>query len=632
MKVFIKKKTMIKLIFFIVLFWLSGMPYGYAQKKCDCAVAMNLRPKIAGYFNSGKLDSAELIIRSFGNENTLECNNAFYSGLTQIAMSKKQFDKAREYLNKQEGIVLKLNCNAAKVICYNNFVRLFIETTKPDSVIHYGTKVMEMALEEQNLSAYARAAINIGVVFNQQKQHLKSMEYYRMALDAVKKTTDTVIMGAALFRLSESSLKQYNQTQDTSQLEKVLLYGNECIQVSTGRASLMELVGAYNAVGKYFLIKKNYEKVIELSNKTITLCPKGIYNFLLFLSDAYQNKSDVHFAKTNYLQAKQMADSALHYAALQNIQLTIAPLTAIYRSSKAMNDYQNALSSYEKLNFLKDSIFSVEKNKSINELEKKYNQSQNERKINDLAQQKKMYGLFALAGLLLVGLIAFFMRQQSLKHKQKILETEQRLNRARMNPHFFFNALASLQNFAMNDKDSITMAENLSKFSHIMRETLENTYREYVTIEQEMTFLEEYLELQSIRFPNKFSHTIIADKNLEVDDLMIPSMILQPFVENSIEHGFLGIAYTGILALHFSKDDKEIKVTITDNGKGLKYSVKSNAEHISRASQIIKDRIYLLNIKLKTNARFSIDNNTDGEGVNVVIHLPILYKENISLT
>jgi LytS/YehU family sensor histidine kinase len=109
-------------------------------------------------------------------------------------------------------------------------------------------------------------------------------------------------------------------------------------------------------------------------------------------------------------------------------------------------------------------------------------------------------------------------------------------------------------------------------------------------------------------------------------------MILQPFVENSIEHGFLGIAYTGILALHFSKDDKEIKVTITDNGKGLKYSVKSNAEHISRASQIIKDRIYLLNIKLKTNARFSIDNNTDGEGVNVVIHLPILYKENISLT
>ena len=99
--------------------------------------------------------------------------------------------------------------------------------------------------------------------------------------------------------------------------------------------------------------------------------------------------------------------------------------------------------------------------------------------------------MLALAGLLaLVGLM-FFIRQQSLKSKQKILETEQRLNRARMNPHFFFNALASLQTFALQDNDGKSMASNLSKFSHIMRETLESTYKEYVTIEQEKEFLDE---------------------------------------------------------------------------------------------------------------------------------------------
>ena len=79
-----------------------------------------------------------------------------------------------------------------------------------------------------------------------------------------------------------------------------------------------------------------------------------------------------------------------------------------------------------------------------------------------------------------------------------------------------------------------------------------------------------------------------------------------------------------------NKEANDLKITITDNGKGLILSVKANNEHISRASQIIKDRIYLLNIKLKTRARFSIDNNTGGKGVTVNIHLPVLDKQTIS--
>jgi LytS/YehU family sensor histidine kinase len=109
-------------------------------------------------------------------------------------------------------------------------------------------------------------------------------------------------------------------------------------------------------------------------------------------------------------------------------------------------------------------------------------------------------------------------------------------------------------------------------------------------------------------------------------------MIIQPFVENSIEHGFVGVDYAGKIAIHFTKDNKELLIQITDNGKGLSNVAKENNEHISRASQIIKDRIYLLNIKLKTKAGFSIDNaqhpadNSTGSGVIVKIHLPLLYK------
>jgi len=271
----------------------------------------------------------------------------------------------------------------------------------------------------------------------------------------------------------------------------------------------------------------------------------------------------------------------------------------------------------------------VEKTKEVTELERKYTQEKNENRIHELARQKQFYLLLALAGLLGLAVLAFFIRQQSLKNKQRILETEQRLNRARMNPHFFFNALTSLQLHALEENDGKTLASNISKFSHIMRETLESTYKEYVTVAQEKDFLEEYMELQSIRMPDRFRFSVTCASTVEPDETILPSMILQPFVENSIEHGFAGIDYAGQVDIHFDQAPGELLVRITDNGKGLLTGPKENNEHISRASQIIRDRIYLLNVKLRTKASFSIENNAHEKGVTVLIRLPLLFRDQL---
>ncbi len=194
-----------------------------------------------------------------------------------------------------------------------------------------------------------------------------------------------------------------------------------------------------------------------------------------------------------------------------------------------------------------------------------------------------------------------------------------------MNPHFFFNALTALQRIAMKENDGKTLASNLSKFANIMRETLENSYKEYVTVKQEMEFLKEYMEIQKMRFPEMFSYSLMVDGEMEPTDVMIPSMIIQPFIENSIEHGFSDISYPGEIRIDFKQVDKSVQIEIQDNGKGLSLPGSKTNEHISRASQIIKDRIYLLNIKLKTKADFSINNNKEGKGVTVKINLPLLY-------
>jgi len=330
----------------------------------------------------------------------------------------------------------------------------------------------------------------------------------------------------------------------------------------------------------------------------------------------------------NYGEAQRWIDTSIYYA--EKMEGKTPATAAVYGQAAQIfekaGNLPRAIGTMKVYNQMKDSVFTQERLKKINELEQKYNKEKNENTIKDLARKKQFYLFLAIAGLLGIAAISFFLRQLSLTYKKNILEAEQRLNRARMNPHFFFNALTALQKFAVKENNPQAMANNLSRFSNIMRETLESTYKEYVTVEYEMEFIEEYLEVQSLRFPQAFTYSITTDGDLEVDELLIPSMIIQPFVENSIEHGFSGIDYQGNIRIDFVKKNQELMISIADNGKGFLTSVPENNAHISRASQILKDRIYLLNLKLKTRAGFHLDNDVSGKGVIVKINLPLLYK------
>ncbi|MBL0135894.1 MAG: histidine kinase [Chitinophagaceae bacterium] len=331
----------------------------------------------------------------------------------------------------------------------------------------------------------------------------------------------------------------------------------------------------------------------------------------------------------DFKEAQKWQDTCLYYAEKYEGR-TPATLALYGEATKLFEQAGNlprALQMMRIYDKIKDSVFKLQRLEKINELEQKYNKATNERTIRELDQQRSIYILLSLAGLLAVIVIAFFFRQQSLKQKHTILETEQRLNRARMNPHFFFNSLTALQKFALQENNGAAMASNLSRFSNIMRETLESTYKEYVTIEDEMEFLTQYLEVQKVRFPKTFSYEVTAPDDLEVDELQLPSMIIQPFIENSIEHGFAGVDYPGKIEVAFSKQGEELLVRISDNGKGLNTESEKNNAHISRASQIIKDRLYLLNLKHKTKAQFTIENKAIGYGVEVVINLPLIYTD-----
>jgi hypothetical protein len=548
--------------------------------------------------------------------------------MAQIALAQKDYQNARVYLQTEEKLLKENGCGQDKYVRhYSTLTKLYQELNLFDSVIITSLKGIDAARAANDYYGLSRANADIASVFSQMGQNDKAISYEYAAMNAARKQRKAPSLIASVQnRLSEDYLTRFENSGNTMYADSAALLAKEALDTASKYHDLLAFLEANDALARHALLTDNYDEAVKYADVIIKSSPRGVHMLDRLTYAGFSKKSEALYKLKDFSKAEQYADSALLFAQSFNPQMMVGAYENVYLAAKANNNTAKSLTAHEKMVALNDSLFSLQKNKIISELEKKYNQAKNEKTIQELAQQRRIYILLALTGLLaLVGLI-FFIRQQALKNKQKVLETEQRLNRARMNPHFFFNALSSLQTFALQGNDGKSIAGNLSKFSHIMRETLESTYKEYVTVEKETDFLNEYLELQAIRFPEKFTYEINIDPAIEPDDTLIPPMILQPFAENSIEHGFTGIDYAGHIAIHFEKNGTDLQIKITDNGKGLSNSIKDGSQHVSRASQIIKDRIYLLNMKLKTKASFGVGNNKEKQGVTVLIKLPLLYK------
>jgi len=622
-----------KLRFFLlpVLFLLLD-PVVYSQSNCECPEYNVLRSEQERSAADNKSTQQKLVLSA-----NAMCKAKSYEWMAIDRLDEKKFDTAEIYFRNAEKLYKQTGCSdSILVTTYKYWAQLHYTKGDFPKAQEYTFKLLRSAESSGNPYEIAACYTMIAQLFNQTDQADKGIVYARMAIPLLNIIESPQKRADILFKLSKRYLWHYQDTKTSTSLDssEIFSYLQLAIAKSIGRKS--SIATAFSNLQGIAYEKSDWRKALQLLDSSFSYTDSDNYDNL---GTNYYDKADILIGLKKYTEATRMADSSMYYRKLDGNPAYIAELydLILSRIAKETGNFEKAYAYKELSRNITDSIRNAEKASQVTELERKYSQAKNERKIVELAQQKRTYLLLAVAGLLALIALTFFIRQQSLKSKQTILETEQRLNRARMNPHFFFNALSALQSFALLENDGKALASNLSKFSHIMRETLESTYKEYVTIEQEKDFLNEYLELQKMRFPQKFSYEIKVADDIDAGDLVIPSMILQPFVENSIEHGFTGIDYAGHVLIQFNKEPNDLQITITDNGKGLVTTVKENLtagltgnEHISRASQIIKDRIYLLNIKLKTRARFSIDGNKAGNGVTVKIHLPILDKQTIS--
>jgi sensor histidine kinase YesM len=250
-----------------------------------------------------------------------------------------------------------------------------------------------------------------------------------------------------------------------------------------------------------------------------------------------------------------------------------------------------------------------------------------------IQQQYLIFGLIIMFLAALGGILYTFQQRRLANAKVENAINEQRLLRSQMNPHFVFNALNSIQDYIMNNERKMA-GKYLGKFADLMRLNLHQSDSKQITISDEVKTLQLYLELEKLRFEDTLQYHIVTDPALDSEMVCIPSLLIQPYVENALKHGLLPLKSQRLLSIEFKHNATAdfVICTIEDNGIGRKEAERINKlrdpNHKSFAISALKSRIDLIN---KENDRPITEEIIDledelgnGSGTRVILTFPLV--------
>lgn len=224
------------------------------------------------------------------------------------------------------------------------------------------------------------------------------------------------------------------------------------------------------------------------------------------------------------------------------------------------------------------------------------------------------------------------MKKREIEHQ--LVTLEQKALQSMMNPHFLFNALGSIQNYLLQNKPG-EAGLYLSQFARLIRQNISSIHSAMISLEAEVDRLKNYLDLEKLRMANRFEYKIEIDKDIEEDDLLIPSMITQPFVENCILHGISPLGSGGLISISFKQvTEKAIRIVIEDNGVGITQSKAfkkpNDRGHLHLSMEMTKKRIEILGKKYKVETSLEVGEASPGSpnpGTRVTVVLPVSYGD-----
>ncbi len=561
--------------------------------------------ELSDFYFYSKPDSAEkylnvgLEIAISGNFTKKEA--IFIQKKGVLANEQGDIVKAKQLFNRMIGIAKTISDTALIISASGNLGNSYMYAGEYEKAIEAFIEVETYAELKKDIQTIAKANGAIGNLYYHLKKHEKSLVYYKKSKLNFEKINNEIGIALSYMNIAvvyynteryEESLENYSHALKIFNNNNNQLNSAKCL---SGIARIYSYQGLYkNAVEeekKAYKIYKDYEANIDIVN--------SLY-FIAF--------NEITLKK--YRKGIVLLDTAYTIAIENDYYAKLEQIAENYRVAyDSLRDYKNAYH-YSLLNKMyHDTVFNKESTDKFSELEVKFETSKKEQEIlllkkNEEIQNKenstRQIILFGIITLLFLSILIFYLiyNRYKLKSTKKTIETEQKLLRTQMNPHFIFNALFAIESF-MYKNDVKQSALYMSNFAKLMRLILESSRKEYISLDEEIEILEYYIEFQQLRFNNKFTYNIIFSENIDKENTLIPPMLIQPFIENAIEHGFTNDIEKPNLNISFSLKENRIFIKVEDNGKGIDNKKTTKENHQSLAIQITEERLSILKKKAR---------------------------------
>jgi tetratricopeptide (TPR) repeat protein len=479
-----------------------------------------------------------------------------------------------------------------------------------DEAESYFKKALKSAKVLNDPAEIALALINLAAIEQGKKNYTQAKKYAFEAENFVNKTSNDEAIGDVNNFIGIF----YNDQKDFKQAAIRL---NNALVNYENIGNRSKIANVYYHVGKVLMEQGKYVESENFLNRSIGIQQEMRKINLIHLS--YKALSDLNLRKNNVTGAYKFLTLYVQYLDSNNLLQSARSIAELNETFKTQDQLRT-------INLQSDSIKRARERQELT----------NSKLEN--TQLRNTYQLFLIIVILIIVIaVGLILRNNWNRNKllqlQKEIEMSQTLLRSQMNPHFIFNAMTVIQSY-IYENDPTKSSKFLVNFSRLMRLILENSSKEFISLETEMDILQKYLTTQKLRFEDRFDFDISTDNSLSESETVIPPMITQPFIENSIEHGQLHTVEGGFIKIHFTSENEMLRISITDNGIGRKNAGKNikSKDHHSMALKITEERIEILNRKYGTNGKIEItDYNLDNEtGTVVHIEIPLKFKNQIS--
>lgn len=578
-----------------------------------------------------------------------KCKEAGYPegtsvGLDRLAINLRnasKYDKAIQlheealtYAERCSNIIFKVTSLNMLGVVYRRIDRI-----KEAMDLHQEALELIEKSGQQDFSSLKSLAVSrnsIGNIYLTMREGDLALKEFAMAMEIEQKIDNKLGLAINYQNIGGIYEEKGNLNKALESFKMSLAY-NDSINSDYGR------VICKNSIGNIYLRQNKYQEALDLVLPTIKIAEKN--GDMFYIVETYTNTGRAYMGLKSLSKSEQYLEKALKVAKEHDLQFYIAEnYKHLSKLSEKQGNFKKAFE-YSELFYENEQKYLNKENQDYvtnlilkYDSEKKKNRIELLEKENELVSLKlndnrKLFTALIIVLALLSAFLYFFYRQQKLKSEKELLRMEQTMLRSQMNPHFIFNSLNSIKLYIINsEKDKAVYY--LNKFSKLIRAILNTSQEKDITLHDELVTMDLYMNIENIRFSNKINFETYIEPTINTHQIKIPSMILQPFIENAIWHGLSSKEGEKNMSIKVQKaSDTIAEIIIEDNGIGREKSKEINANKtLNRKSvgiQLTQDR--LENYFKKSEGEYTIeiidleDNQGQACGTRVSIKLPAKY-------